>query len=409
MQTLQSSPNLPYNQSMKKVVVVLPVLNEEKVLEKTVNEVLGQQKNLPNYNIEVLIAVDEITTDKTEEEARKLAAKNKKIHVKVFGHGLGVALIEGHQYSIEHFHPDILVQIDADGQVEPEILPKLVAAIEEGYDLALGSRFIPGGKNKLSPSRRLFSLGLSVFSRIVMGPFDVGEFANSARAFTPALFKKINLERLPWREKTFIIQPSFLNEAILAGAKYKEIPLVFKNRAEGYSKNKIFNYTYDVITYTLDARLHKWGINFPLFRLSRKAKTVVKFGLVGFIGTLVDFLFYKLFINIGGFPPATAKGFSTEIAIVNNFLLNNFWTFKYRKTKTSFWQKFGIFNLVSLGGLIIGVLIVKFLHTTYGDGFILVGTRKVAYNNFYFFATIPFVMTWNFLMNHFITWRREKD
>ncbi len=394
---------------MKKVVVVLPVLNEEKVLGKTVIEVLGQQKNLPNHDIEILIAVDNTSTDKTEKIARQISSKNKKVHVVVLGHGLGVALIEGHQYSIKNFHPDILAQLDADGQVEPEILPRLIATIEEGYDLALGSRFVKGGKNKLSPSRRFFSLGLSVLSRIVMGPFSVGEFANSARAFTPSLFKRLNLDRLPWKEKTFIIQPSFLNEAILAGAKYKEVPLIFKNRAEGYSKNKIFNYTYDVITYCIDARLHKWNINIPFFRLSRKAKTVVKFGLVGFVGTMVDFLFYKIFINVGGFPPATAKGFSTEVAIINNFLLNNYWTFKYRKTKTNFWQKFGIFNLVSLGGLIMGVLIVKILHNTYGDGFILVGSKKVAYNNFYFFATIPFVMTWNFLMNHLVTWRHEKD
>lgn len=394
---------------MKKVVVVLPVLNEEAVLEKTVSGVLEQEKKLQNFSLEVLIVVDNTSTDKTEEKAKKIAGKDKRVQVITVGRGLGVALIEGHRYSLSHLHADILAQMDADGQVDPGILPRLVATIEEGYDLALGSRFVPGGKNKLSLSRRLFSLGLSIFCRIIMGPPSIGEFANSARAFTPQLFKKINLDRLPWREKTFIIQPSFLNEAILTGARYKEIPLVFKNRAEGYSKNKIFNYTYDVITYCLDARLRKWGIDFPLFRLSRRAKTVVKFGMVGFVGTLVDFLFYKLFINIGGFPPATAKGFSTEVAIINNFILNNYWTFRYRKTKNNFFQKFGIFNLVSLGGLIIGVMIVKFLHSTYGDGFIFIGTRPIAYNNFYFFATIPFVMTWNFLMNHLITWRHEKD
>ena len=107
--------------------------------------------------------------------------------------------------------------------------------------------------------------------------------------------------------------------------------------------------------------------------------------------------------------PATSKGFSAEIAIINNFFLNNFWTFKYRKTKTNLWQKLGIFNLVSLGGLILAVLIVKFLHHTYGDGFIWIGTKRIAYNNFYFFATIPPVMVWNFTINHLITWRHQED
>lgn len=394
---------------LKKVAVVLPTYNEKDNIEKTVTKVLAQQKDLPGYEIHVVIADDIRTSDGTDKIALKLAQRNNKIHFLKTEPGLGVGLIKGHEYSLDHLYPDILAQIDADGQVVTDVLVKLVKTIEEGYDLAIGSRFVQGGKNQLTFGRRLFTDGASLFCRLIMGPSDVKEFTNSARAFTPTLFKKINLTRLPWREKTFIIQPAFLHEAILAGAKYKEVPLIFKNRLEGYSKNKVFNYTYDIITYCLDARLRQWGFKILFFQLTRRAKTPVKFGLVGFIGTMVDFFFYKVFINLIGFPPATSKGFSTEIAIINNFLLNNFWTFRYRKPKTNLWQRLGLFNLVSLGGLIIGVLIVKFLHLTYGDGFVDIGLRKVAYNNFYFFATIPFVMTWNFLINHFLTWKHQED
>ncbi len=388
--------------------VVLPTFNEKENLESTVNAILAQAKNIPGYEIHIVIA-DSRSPDKTGEIARRLTQKNKNIHFIETERGLGYGIIKGHQYAIEKIKPDILAQLDADGQVEADVLVRLVKVIEDGYDLALGSRFVAGGRNELSFSRRLFSSGSSWVSRIIMGPMDIGEFTNSARAFTPQLFKKINLDRLPWRERTFIVQPSFLNEALLAGARYKEVPLVFKNRAEGYSKMKVFNYTYDVIAYALDARFHKWGINLPLFYLSRRAKTVVKFGLVGFIGTLVDFFFYKVFINSLGFPPATSKGISTEIAIVNNFLLNNYWTFRYRKTKTSFWHKLGLFNLVSLGGLAISVLIVKFLDLAYGEGYVNIYGVDIAYNTFYFFATIPPVMTWNFVVNHLVTWRNKID
>lgn len=394
---------------MKIISVVLPTYNEKANIANTIEKVFEQEKNLSGFKIHIIVADDIRSSDGTEQLVRQILKKNKSVHYIKVEPGLGVGLIKGHQYALAHLHPDVLAQLDADGQVVPDVLVRLVKTIEEGYSLAIGSRFIKGGKNQLSLVRRLFTYGASMLYRVLVGPFDIGEITNSARALTPTLFNKLNLERLPWREQTFIVQPAFLHEAILAGAKYKEVPLIFKNRLEGYSKNKVFNYTYDVIAYCMDVRLHEWGINIPVFRLTRRAKTVVKFGLVGFIGTLVDFLFYKVFINIGGLPPATSKGFSTEIAIISNFALNNYWTFKYRKTKTNFWQKFGIFNLVSLGGLIIGVLIVKFLHSTYGDGFIFVGIRPVAYNNFYFFATIPFVMTWNFLMNHFITWKHEKD
>lgn len=394
---------------MKKVAIVLPTYNERANISETIRKVLEQEKVLKGYEIYIVVADDTRTTDGTDEIVRRLSAKNQKIHLLKVDPGLGVGLILGHKYSIEKLKPDILAQIDADGQVVPDVLVRLIKAVEEGFDLAIGSRFVEGGKNQLTFGRRLFTYGASVFCSVVMGPSDIKEFTNSARAFTPALFKKINLHRLPWREKTFIVQPAFLHEAILAGAEYKEVPLIFKNRLEGYSKNKVFNYTYDVITYSLDVRLKAWGIKVPLFKISRRAKTPVKFGLVGFTGTLVDFFFYKVFINALGFPPATSKGFSTEIAILNNFILNNFWTFRYRKTKTNLWQKLGIFNLVSLGGLIIGVLIVKFLHLTYGDGFVDIGFRKIAYNNFYFFATIPFVMMWNFMMNHLITWKHKED
>lgn len=394
---------------MKKVSVVLPTYNEKANIEKTIYKVLEQQKNLPGWEMHVIVADDIRSTDDLEKEVKRLMTKNKKIHFLKAEPGLGVGLVEGHKYALERINPDILAQLDADGQVVPDVLVRLVETIEQGYNLAIGSRFVEGGKNQLSFARRFFSYGASAVCRILMGPWDIKEFTNSARAFTPELFKKLNFNRLPWKEKTFIIQPAFLHEAILSSAKYKEVPLVFKNRLEGYSKNKVFNYTYDVFSYCLEARLHSLGINLPLFRISRRAKTFVKFSLVGVVGTIVDFTFYKVFINFFSNTPATAKGMSAEIAIINNFVFNNYWTFRYRKTKTNFWQKLGIFNLVSLGGLVIGVLIVKYLHISFGDGFINILGRPIAYNNFYFFATIPPVMIWNFAVNHFITWRHSDD
>lgn len=393
---------------MRRVSVVLPTFNEKENIEGFIKEVLEQEKNLPGYRIDVVVA-DSNSPDGTGRIVEGVAKVNTRVHLINVEMGLGAGLIKGHKYAMEHLQPDVMAQLDADGQVDVAVLPRLVKAVEEGYDLALGSRFVPGGVNKLSLSRRIFSAGASWVVRIVMGPFNIKEVTNSARAFTPELFRKINLDRLPWREKTFIVQPAFLNEAILAGAKYKEVPLIFKNRAEGYSKNKTINYTYDVITYSIDARLHKWGINLPFFKATRKAKTIIKFGLVGFTGTVVDFTVYKLLIWNFGLPPATSKGFSTEVAIINNFFLNHIWTFRHRKTKTNVFQKFGIFNLVSLGGLIMAVLIVKVLDVVFGNGFVDLGFRKIAYNNFYFFATIPPVMIWNFMVNHLVTWRNKED
>jgi len=253
---------------MNKVSVVLPVFNEKDNLEKTVLSILNLQKTLWNYRIYIIIS-DSHSTDGTTRIAKRLSANYKNIHHILVKHGLGVGLREGHEYAIKHINPHILVQMDADGQVNEKVILLLIDKIENGADLALGSRFVKGGKNQLSILRKLFSLGSSIFCRIIMGPIDIKEFTNSARAFTPELFKKINWKRLPWKRKTFIYMPAFLNEAILAGAKYVEVPLVFKNRSAGYSKNKIINYTLDIIAYSFEARLRKWGIDLPLFNNTR--------------------------------------------------------------------------------------------------------------------------------------------
>lgn len=393
----------------KRVVILLPTYNEKGNVEKFINEVFDQQKNVSGWKFEILL-VDDINSKKENKDfVKKLAQKNPHVHfLENNPSGLGVAVIQGHQYSIEHFDPDALIQIDADGQVEADVIPKFLQALDEGYNLVIGSRFVKGGKNNLPFSRRVFSLGASFVVRLIMGPLNIKEATNSARAFTPELFKKINLERLPWKEKTFIIQPAFLNEAILAGAKYKEVPLVFRNRAEGYSKMKVFNYTYDVIAYVIDVRLKKWHLPIPVFTLSRK-KTFWKFGIVGLSGTFVDFSVYKFLINQFGLLPFIAKIFSTEVGIINNFVWNNWWTFGGRNVSTNIYQRFGLYNLVSLGGLLISVGVIYILHSVYGDGTFHYGPVKLAYNTIYFILTIPPVLAWSFTVNHFITWRHKES
>ncbi|OGE32067.1 hypothetical protein A2631_03035 [Candidatus Daviesbacteria bacterium RIFCSPHIGHO2_01_FULL_44_29] len=392
---------------MKIVSVVLPTYNEKDNIEKFIDGVLDQEKELPGWKIEIIVADDVRTSDGTDLIVKKLASKNSQIHYLQVEPGLGVGLITAHLYALKNLQPDIMAQMDADGQVEIDILPRMVKTIEEGYTYVQGSRFVKGGKNNLSISRRFFSATMSLVVRIIMGPWDFQEFANSARAFTPQLFSKINLNRLPWKQQTFIIQPAFVHEAMIAGAKYKEIPLIFKDRAEGYSKNKIINYSYDVLTYVIEARLHKWGIKVPFFKWSHKAKVIIKFSVVGFTGTIVDLFFYNLFIRWFGFVPAVARLFSASLGIVNNFTWNSLWTFKGRQTTTKVWQRFLMYCLVSTGAIFISISITAVLDYIYGEGILSIFGLKIAYHNIIFLTTIPPVMAWNFTINHFVTWRRK--
>lgn len=394
---------------VKKVVVVAPTYNEQGSIKKVVELILAQNGKVEGFEIEVLVA-DSHSPDGTGEVAKELAKKNPKVHfLDIEERGLGLAIIKGYEYALNKLNADVLMQIDADLQHDPDEIPQFLEKIKQGYTYVQGSRFIKGGKNEISPLRGLFSWGQALTCRLLTGIWQITDFGPSYKAYTRELWEKMDKGSIPYHGTTFLIQPAAVVEAYKAGAKMTEVPIHFRKRGSDRSKNEVANYIIDIIGYGLEVRLSKWGIKLPVLYWARKSKTFIKFGTVGLVGTIIDFIFYNIFISYLHLPPATSKGFSTEIAIFNNFTFNNIWTFKKRKTKSPLWKKFLIFNTVSLGGLAIAVLIVKFLHIVYGDGIWNFLGLKIQYYNLYFFATVPPVMIWNFLINHFVTWKHEED
>lgn len=394
---------------MKKVVVIAPTYNERGSIEKAVKLISDQNEKVPGYEVHVLV-VDSHSPDGTGEIAKKLADKNSRVHfLDVKERGLGLAIIKGYEYALGKLDADVLMQIDADLQHDPNDIPKFLQKIDEGYEYIQGSRYVKGGKNGISIIRQIFSFGSSLVMRILTGIWGISDFTPSFKAYTKQLYQRMNWEAVPWHGTTFLIQPAAVVEAYRAGAKMTEVPIVFKKRGADQSKNEVANYIIDILGYGLEVGLSRLGVKLPVLYLARRSKTFIKFGSVGFIGTLVDFFFYKFFIAFFGFLPPRAKLISTTIAVQNNFFFNNIWTFKKRKTKNALWVRWLLFNLVSSGGVVISYGIVYLLHSIYGDGYWWFGDFHIAYNNAYFFATIPFVMTWNFLMNHLFTWRREED
>lgn len=391
----------------KRVVVVAPTYNEKGSIEKAAKLIASQDGKVPGYEVHVLVA-DSHSPDGTGEIAKKLAIKNPKIHfLDVHERGLGLAIIKGYEYALKNLDADVLMQIDADLQHDPNDIPKFLRKIGEGYEYVQGSRFVKGGDNQISLTRQAFSFGSSLVMRILTGIWQITDFTPSFKAYTKSLYQRMDWASVPWHGTTFLIQPSAVVEADRAGAKMAEVPIIFRKRGADRSKNEIANYIIDIIGYGLEVRLSKWGIKLPILYWARRSKTFIKFGTVGFLGTVVDFAFYKFFIGFFGFLPPRAKLFSTSIAVQNNFLFNNIWTFKKRKTKNSLLARWLIFNMISSGGVVISYGIVYLLHSIYGDGFWWIGNIHIAYNNAYFFATIVPVMAWNFLMNHFVTWKRE--
>ncbi len=391
----------------KNVVVVTPTYNEKNSIEKVIKLIVDQNGKVPGYEIHVLVS-DSSSPDGTGEIARKIADKNEKVHfLDVKERGLGLAIVKGYDFALQKLHADVLMQIDADLQHDPNEIPLFLQKINQGYEYVQGSRFIKGGENKISLPRQIFSFGASFICRALTGIWQISDFTPSYKAYTRQLYLRMDRDSIPWQGTTFLIQPAAVVEAYRAKAKMIEVPIKFSNRRADRSKNEVANYIIDIIAYSFEVRLSKWDIKFPVLYWARRSKTFIKFGTVGVIGTLVDFVFYKLFIAKFGFPPPTAKLFSTSIAVQNNFFFNSIWTFKRRRTKNNVFTRWLLFNLVSSGGLLISYGIVYGLHKVYGDGAFNIFGWKFAYNNLYFFATIPPLMTWNFFMNHFITWKHE--
>lgn len=379
---------------IKRAVVVLPTYNEKENIEELIPLILSLQEKIQDYELHILVS-DSHSIDGTLEAVEKIAAKNNKVHLlDVKERGIGVGLIKGHQYAIEELKADVLVQMDADLQHDPHDIPKFLEGIHEGYDLVIGSRLIKGGENRLPPLRWLFSWGAAMVGRIVMGLWRIHEFTTSYRAFTKDLFLKVPLDKVPWEGQSFLIQPAFLYYAVQVGAKVKEIPIIFGERKRGVTKIRTLNYITDYTVFAFKVRIEK-------------SKTFIKFGIVGFIGFIVNAIVWKLLfpyfpgnISFLIFHFDDSQLIAGEAAIISNFIFNSIWTFKQRNTNntpegifTRFWQ----FNLTSYGAVLISSWVIGVLK-------ILVDHNS---HLWYLAVGVLVGMFWNYIWNSFFIFKNE--
>lgn len=358
-----------------RLVVNLPTYNEKENIEEIIKKVLSEQKNLKNIDLHVLVS-DSHSPDGTAQVVKNISKYNPKVHyLDVKARGLGVGIVKGHRFAIDKLKADLLAQLDADLSHDPSSLPQMVDFIKKGYDLVNGSRMAKGGQNLLGWHRRLFTRGSALYCKLTWGTFFLTEYTNSYRVFTKKLFEKIDFSKVPWKSKTYIIQPSFLFAAMAAGAKIKEVPIVFKDRKKGYSKAQIIYYILDVLRFGLKVRL-------------QKSRTFAKFLLVGALGYFLNAAALGI-LNRGqiysqqvfpepllGFLPTitnaptflffsvdrllVASIISIELSIISNFLFHENWTFKERSHRGSPLLRFLKFNFTSIGSPVIQLASILF-------------------------------------------------
>jgi dolichol-phosphate mannosyltransferase len=209
--------------------VVLPTYNEAENLAGIAGAILAA---LPGA---CLLVVDDSSPDGTGELADGLAAEDPLVQVKhrSVKEGLGKAYIDGFGVALDGGATHV-IQMDADWSHSPDYLPALMAAIEGGADLVIGSRYAKGGGVRdWGVLRRIVSRGGSIFAKVVLrlGPSDL---TGGFKAWRRAALEAIDWERVHSGGYVFQIETTYL--ASRAGAKVAEVPIVFKDREVGTSK-----------------------------------------------------------------------------------------------------------------------------------------------------------------------------
>jgi dolichol-phosphate mannosyltransferase len=210
-----------------RVTVVIPTYNERENLPHIAAAVTHQ-----GYK---LLIVDDGSPDGTGEMADRLAAEDPRLSVlhRTVKEGLGPAYAAGFDRALDE-GAEIVIEMDADFSHDPADLPRLVAAIEAGADLAIGSRYVPGGSTPDWPvGRRIISKGGNLYARLMLG-LAIRDATAGFRAF-----RVDALRSLPYRgaqASGYAFQVEMAMRAAEAGLTVVEVPISFRDRAHGTSK-----------------------------------------------------------------------------------------------------------------------------------------------------------------------------
>ncbi len=211
------------------VLVVLPTYNESANIDHVLPRI---RTALPTATV---LVVDDGSPDGTADMAERIGKELGGVEVlrREGKSGLGSAYRAGFAWGLERGF-DACVEMDADLSHEPEALPGLVAPLEAGHEVVIGSRYVPGGSiPNWAWHRRLLSRGGNVYASLLLG-LGVADATAGFRAYAATLLERIDLDRI--RAEGYGFQVEMTYEAKRAGASIVEVPIRFVDRVEGESK-----------------------------------------------------------------------------------------------------------------------------------------------------------------------------
>jgi len=366
------------------LTVIIPTFNEE----ENISAIIGSVNSIlegAGINGEILV-VDDSSSDKTISIVNKIAEGNPSVRlvVRTEDHGLSQSVVEG----FSNAKSDVFQVIDADFSHPPELIPQFYESIsKEGFDVVVGSRYLPEGDIQNWPlKRRVISLGATFLGRLlfpeitdpVSGFFAIRRNVVEDTSLKPRGYKVLMevLGRGTWQ-------------------KAKEVPFTFKDREEGESKlrlNTISDYLVQCLGIAWFALFHH---NSNVWKEWIK---IFKFGLVGISGIFVNIGILYGLTEYAGLYYLYSSLIAIEISIITNFILNDLWTFGAEKKKALYntLQRFFSYQGVSIIGLGINFSIL-FILTEY-------------LNIYYIWSNIVGILVtfvWNFVINRNFTWKNK--
>jgi dolichol-phosphate mannosyltransferase len=221
---------------VKKVAcIVLPTYNEAKNLPVLLPLILRQSENIPSHELHVLV-VDDNSPDGTANHVRDAMELYPCLHLMTGEKkGLGDAYKRGITHAMKMLQPHLILQMDADFQHDPTLLPRFIRLSEGGYDLVIGSRFVSGASMpSLRRHRKLLSIVGNRLVRWVGRIPSIRDCTSGYRCIKADLLRRCDLAPLSTRGYSF--QSWLLCELMRKGARAIETPIIFHHRHLGKSK-----------------------------------------------------------------------------------------------------------------------------------------------------------------------------
>jgi len=320
-----------------RIVLVIPTYNERGNIGRLIDELQAVFSSLA-HEMQILV-VDDNSPDGTAEVVSERQNRLPNLHlIQGKKQGLGAAYIRGIRYALETLRADAVFEMDADFSHKPSDVPRLIAALEQGADFVIGSRYVRGGSipQEWRLHRRLNSRFGNIVARYVAGISRIHDCTAGFRAIRADVIRRIDMER--FRVQGYAFQIALLHAAVVSGARVVELPVDFVDRTVGESKLGIK----DIVEFFRSAA---W-IRF------QSSKVFIKFCVIGASGVLVNLGVFTALLMLG-INKYVASPIAIQCSIITNFLGNNYWTFRWRNLVGAVYARGLRFNAVSILALAI--------------------------------------------------------